>query len=257
MSVEEIPLTGGNVSEGVVRVGDTVRRPCGYWTPAVHALLAYLHDVGFSGAPKPLGIDDQGREVLSFAAGAAVYPGNLGLISSDGQLARVARLIREFHSAVAGFVAPPDARWQTLIPDVGADLIVHHDLAPWNLVAGEGNWTFIDWDAAAPGTRLWDVAYSLHSFVPLTANPASRSEDDGHRIRVFADAYGLDEPERRTLASLLAPRARSMHDFLQAQAALSVQPWTRLWNEGHGDNWRDDADYIAQHVDGWTELLLR
>ena len=35
----EIPLGGGNVSGGVVRIGDTVRRPAGPWTPAVHALL--------------------------------------------------------------------------------------------------------------------------------------------------------------------------------------------------------------------------
>ena len=35
--VEE-PLRGGNVSARVVRVGDTVRRPAGPHTPAVHAL---------------------------------------------------------------------------------------------------------------------------------------------------------------------------------------------------------------------------
>jgi hypothetical protein len=57
----ETPLGGGNMSSGVVRVGDTVRRPAGPWTPAVHALLAHLHAVGFHGAPAPLGIDQQGR----------------------------------------------------------------------------------------------------------------------------------------------------------------------------------------------------
>jgi hypothetical protein len=61
---DEQPLTGGNVSVGVVRVGDTVRRPSGPWTPAVHALLRYLGSAGFDGAPEPLGIDAQGREVL-------------------------------------------------------------------------------------------------------------------------------------------------------------------------------------------------
>jgi hypothetical protein len=47
----EIPLAGGNMSGGVVRVGDTVRRPAGPWTPAVHALLTHLHAAGFRGAP--------------------------------------------------------------------------------------------------------------------------------------------------------------------------------------------------------------
>ena len=48
MTGTEIPLAGGNMSAGVVRVGDTVRRPAGPWTPAVHALLTHLHEAGFS-----------------------------------------------------------------------------------------------------------------------------------------------------------------------------------------------------------------
>jgi hypothetical protein len=55
MADGETPLSGGNMSSGVVRVGDTVRRPAGPWTPAVHALLAHLHEAGFRCAPRPLG----------------------------------------------------------------------------------------------------------------------------------------------------------------------------------------------------------
>jgi hypothetical protein len=46
MTGTETPLGGGNMSSGVVRSGDTVRRPAGPWTSAVHALLAHLHDAG-------------------------------------------------------------------------------------------------------------------------------------------------------------------------------------------------------------------
>ncbi|MEU1283126.1 hypothetical protein [Kitasatospora sp. NPDC005856] len=66
---EEVPLSGGNMSVGVVRVGDTVRRPAGPWTPAVHALLEHLHAVGFRAVPRPLGLDGQGREVLGLRTG--------------------------------------------------------------------------------------------------------------------------------------------------------------------------------------------
>ncbi|MGH3171034.1 MAG: hypothetical protein ACRDN0_34865 [Trebonia sp.] len=69
MTGTEIPLPGGNMNGGVVRVGDTVRRPAGPWTPAVHALLAHLHAVGFAGAPRPLGIDEHDREILTFVPG--------------------------------------------------------------------------------------------------------------------------------------------------------------------------------------------
>ncbi len=195
----EIPLSGGNVSSGVVRIGDTVRRPAGPWTPAVHALLGYLHAAGFGGAPRPLGLDELGREVLTFIPGTIAWPGNFDLLDPDDRVRRVARLIRDFHDAVTRFRPPPDARWQALIPAEGTGIIAHHDLAPWNLVISPRRWAFIDWDTAAPGSALWDVAYALHGFVPLSANPSYRRGDPAHRMRLFADAYGLDQAQRQQL----------------------------------------------------------
>jgi hypothetical protein len=65
----EHPLGGGNVAAGIVRVGDTVRKPAGYWTPAVEALLSHLWRRGFTGAPRPLGRDVEGRQVLEYVPG--------------------------------------------------------------------------------------------------------------------------------------------------------------------------------------------
>jgi len=252
----EIPLNGGNMSAGVVRAGDTVRRPAGPWTPAVHALLTHLHDAGFRGAPRPLGIDDRGREILTFVAGTVVWPGHFHLLDADGQLIRAARLIREFHDAVAGFVPPPGARWQALMPDGGDEIIAHCDLAPWNLVVGERQWAFIDWDTAAPGTRLWDLAYAMHGFAPLSADPAFQRDDAGRRLRLIADAYGLTEAQRVDIVPLLARRTRAMHAFLAREAARGTQPWARLWQQGHGDAWDADTSYIAQREARWQQALL-
>jgi hypothetical protein len=63
---EKALLTGGRITQGVVRVGNTVRRPTGPHTPFVHSLLRHLEEVGFDGAPRVLGIDEQGREILTF-----------------------------------------------------------------------------------------------------------------------------------------------------------------------------------------------
>jgi hypothetical protein len=72
---EEIPLAGGVDNLGsVVRVGDTVRRPQRPTSAATHALLRHLESVGFEGAPRLLGVDEQGREVLSYIEGSAVLP---------------------------------------------------------------------------------------------------------------------------------------------------------------------------------------
>jgi Ser/Thr protein kinase RdoA (MazF antagonist) len=253
--VEE-PLHGGNVSAGVVRVGDTVRRPAGPQTPAVHALLSYLHEVGFEGAPRPLGLDEKGREVLTYIPGTVPWPEHFALVEPAAQLARTARLIRAFHDAVSGFTPPAGARWQVLIPAEGpCDIIAHHDLAPWNLVVGR-TWAFIDWDCAGPGGRLWDVAYAVHGFVPMSADPALQRRDAGTRLRVFADAYGLTEAERRDLAPMLARRTRSMHDFLAGQAAAGSQPWLGLWRDGHGDAWRGDTEYLERNEGRWADALL-
>ena len=124
----ETPLSGGNMSTGIVRVGDTVRRPAGPWTPAVHALLTHLHEAGFDGAPRPLGLDSRGREVLTFIPGTPAWPGRFRLLDGDAQLRRAARLIRDFHDAVATFTPPSDARWQALTPADGDEIIAHHDL---------------------------------------------------------------------------------------------------------------------------------
>jgi aminoglycoside phosphotransferase (APT) family kinase protein len=259
VTIEEIPLTRGNVSAGVVRVGATVRRPAGPWTPAVHALLTHLRDLGFRAAPRPLGLDEQGREVLEFVPGTTVWPDRFAEVGPRDRLARVGRLIRELHDAAAAFTPPPDAVWRVVIPpedDGGGEIIAHHDLAPWNLVTDGDAWTFIDWDGAGPGSRLWDLAYAVKAFVPLSADPAWRRPDAAARVRVLADSYGLDEDQRRRLAPMLARRARAMYDLLAAGHQHGTRPWARLWAGGHGEIWRQDTGYIGRNEEGWLAALL-
>ncbi len=158
----EHPLLGGNVSNAVVKVGATVRKPGSDATPAVDALLRHLDDVGFDGAPRTLGRDDQGRQILEFIPGEVVH---LSGLLGERDLRRVGALIRGLHDASASFVPPADALWDVVIPPDRVDLVCHHDLAPWNLVRDGGRLVFIDWDNAGPGSRLWDLAYAATTFV--------------------------------------------------------------------------------------------
>lgn len=249
--MEEHILAGGNVAETVVRVGTTVRKPAGPATPAVEALLAHLADVGFEGAPRSLGRDEAGRHVLEYIPGTmadALPPMSLG------ELRRLGRLIRDFHDAVDGFRPPADAAWDVVISPDRTDLITHHDLAPWNLVRDGDRWVFIDWDGAGPGSRLWDLAYAAHGFVPMAAggDPAV----DAPRLRALADGYGLDETQRRELPALIGANTRGMYDLLRTSSLTGRQPWARLYAEGHGDHWGPAADYIDEHVHVWTAALL-
>jgi hypothetical protein len=198
--VEE-PLEGGNTSDGVVRIGATVRRPAGPWTPAVDALLRHLESVGYAGSPRSLGFDDQGRHVLEYV------PGEIGPLfphdrhEGNDSLRRVGALIRDFHDAVTGFGPPADAKWNVAIPPDEQTLITHHDLAPWNLVRGVDRWVFIDWDNAGPGSRLWDLSYAAHGFVPLS--PVVVLSEASARLRSFVHGYGARTASswKRTLIS--------------------------------------------------------
>src|SRR5580698_6447429 len=108
--IEDGGQANGSVTT-VVRIGETIRRPVGVWTPAVHALLDHLHQAGFDGAPQPRGIDEYGREILSLVPGeVAMRPWPPVLVSGDG-LWQLARWLRRYHDAVVDFVPPADVEW--------------------------------------------------------------------------------------------------------------------------------------------------
>ena len=182
-----------------MRVGATVRRPTGAWTPGVHALLRHLESKGFGGAPRALGTDDEGREILTYVEGTWSGPTGSSSSSGDAALAAIARLIRAYHDAVADF-DHSGYEWSDRgnDPDGPPEILCHNDLAPWNLIATESGWTFIDWDLAAPGRRAWDLGWALLSFVPLTpafeARPRARPR---HRIDVFSRSVRLGCSARR------------------------------------------------------------
>jgi Ser/Thr protein kinase RdoA (MazF antagonist) len=239
----------GNATTGVVRIGDTVRRPAGPWTDSVDALLGHLWTVGFTGAPRPLGRDEQGRQVLEYVPGEV---GPAGGTYSSAELFSIGRMLATLHDALAGFVPPPDAVWNRLIPPDREEMICHNDVAPWNLVRSDRGWVLIDWDAAAPGSRLWDIAYAAQSMAGLrTERPVAES---AARLRAFVDGYGLEPAAGPALARMLGPRARAMYDLLREGAREQRQPWARIWTED-GPYWLATAEYLDAHRQAWIAAL--
>jgi len=175
---DEVPLAGGRVNPGVVRVGETVRRPMGARAPFIHDRLVHLEAVGFDGAPRFLGVDEVGREIISFLPGTPI-PGTE--ILSDSEIQSAATLIQRYHDAAAA------------IPDVVLDrheTVIHGDAGPWNILWVDGRAsTLIDFDEARPGERLEDLGFAWKG-LRLVADGPSVSEQR-RRLGILAEAYGV------------------------------------------------------------------
>ncbi|GLY86627.1 aminoglycoside phosphotransferase family protein [Actinoallomurus iriomotensis] len=183
----------------VVRLGDTVRRPTHPWTPAVHALLGHLEQVGFPYSPRLLGIDEEGREVLTYLDGESGPDGWVKVVDDAG-LKTFARLLREYHDAVAGFRPPDELTWFTGERGLGDDeVICHGDFGPWNIVwRGTRPAGILDWDYARPTHRMHDIAYALEYVAPFRDDAEClrwlrhpEPPDRRHRLELFAATYGL------------------------------------------------------------------
>lgn len=184
--MEETPLEGGAVNE-VVRIGATVRRTPTERSDYVRDLLALFERHGWPGAPRLLATDERGREMFGYIEGrAAVTSEERAAARTDANLADVARLVRAFHDLTHGTPLAGDH-----------DVVCHNDLAPKNTVyAVDGDdWrplALVDWDLAAPGERVHDVAHLCWQYLDLGPEVTDVPEA-ARRIRLVCNAYGLDE----------------------------------------------------------------
>lgn len=218
-------------------------------------MLRHLEAAGFAGSPRVLGVDDEGREVLSYVEGRAAWPWEaFAAVASDEGLIKVAELINAYHAAVAAFAAPSDAAWSRIAPRNGAEIICHNDLAPWNLILEpSGAWVFVDWDLTAPGARLSDLAYAARNFVPLFPD---RPPDLPivHRLRLLSDVWAV---EPAALIEAIVWRARADADGLRARAEAGQQPWRAMWDAGHGEANEAIARFAADNAGRWLSELSR
>lgn len=228
---DEVSL-GGNLNQAV-RVGETVRRRAGPWTPAVHSLLRYLEQSGFE-APRVLGMDAQGREILAYIPGEAYAGGTVRVpdrVLDEEHLIDAARLLRQYHDVVKKFSPPPDAEWRIVAPTTN-ELVCHNDWSPWNALFREGRLAvMLDWDLAGPGSRLWDVGAAAACWVPLSSGAELFTvAERAQRLRMFCDAYGL--ADRSELLATIQLRGEHVARFIEARGRSGEPGFTTLlaWN---------------------------
>ena len=230
----EDPLLGGTANRGLVfRVGNTVRRPIRETSASTHALLRHLAAVGFAGAPRFLGIDDQGREVLSYVPGEAVTPPYPAWALTDEALDSVVRLLHDYHDAVSTFNAAGYAWPRAVPPPFGGGVVSHNDPNLDNVVFRDGRAVaLIDFDLASPGSAVWDVAATARLWAPLRLDRDIADARRGRalsRLRRVVDAYHLTEADRAVVADAVLCNHDWCYDIVRHGAESGHAGYTAYW----------------------------
>ncbi|RXW32670.1 phosphotransferase enzyme family protein [Propioniciclava flava] len=238
----EKPLEGGNMTP-VSRAGDQVFREAGPWTPTIQRLLAHLRDQGLAWVPEPQGWTKDGREALAYLKGKVpTYP-LATWVYDEAVLVQAGRWLRELHDATADYT-DPEATWRG-IPRQPHEVICHNDFAPYNMVFRDHELIgVIDWDFAAPGPRLWDLAYLAYRIAPLMRpeNPDAPtiSIDLGARLTMLLDAYGSTASVPELLSTIVA-RLEELASFTRTHGTARKND--KLLADA--ENYRQDAAYLA------------
>lgn len=234
-SADEVPLLGGRLTSGVVRVGETVRRPSSSSSPFVARLLAHLEASGFDGAPKHLGLDEAGRDTFTYIHGWV--PAKFQRFS-DLQIRGAGLLLRGLHDATRG---------SELTGEHAA--VCHHDPGPNNVVfQGDRPVAFIDFDSAAPGDPMHDFGYLAWTWCVSSRPDRQPAERQAAQLRLLVDAYGMDSVDRADVVEATLTQVersisiwRERHEGLDGPAAAGPPFADRLaWS-------RRERTYLKTH----------
>lgn len=234
---EEV-LVGGVANAGrVVRVGDEVFRPAGPHSESIHRFLAALRDDGFTGVPAPIAVESDGRERLTFVAGAVAVPPYPEWVQQDEALVSLAVLTRRFHEA-SSRVGLVELDWSAEMADPeSGPLICHNDICLENVVfQGTEAVGLLDFDFAAPGSPIRDLSAMARMCVPVddpqsAANLGWSMADRAARTRLLADSYGLSRLQRHELLKYLDGSIGNGGQWVHSKVKAGDPNFIEMWNK--------------------------
>jgi hypothetical protein len=232
----------------VVRIDRTVRRRPHQNTPGVHALLTHLEQTRFDAAPRALGFDAEGREIVSYIAGTAGHYPLESYVLSESTLIQVARLLRRYHDATATFSVPEASAWRHSLAGP-KQVICHGDAGPYNIIFRGGSpVAFIDFEHATPGPRVWDIAFMVYRFAPLcglraqSLTPVSLKEI-ARRIRIFSSSYGVSGDH--DLFHWIQLRLKTEIDLFHDETAEDAPRRRKQIEDGHLALYQNDLRSVS------------
>ncbi|RFC70063.1 phosphotransferase [Streptomyces sp. AcE210] len=263
-------LPGGMMNAGaVVRRGEVVERPAPPNVRALHAYLRALRRHGFDAAPVPVGVRADGREQLEFITGDVAAPPFPRWAMSETALRSVGGLLRRLHEASAGVRVDVSAGWAGELADPeGGTMLCHNDVCPENVVFRDGRAVaLIDFDQAAPGRPVWDVALTAGYWVPMldpeSAAPlypipgTSPASDAPARLRLLADSYGLSPRERAELPEVVEQAAEVCRAFVARRVAEGNPAYVQaLRDRGGWERWDRIQAWLTARREAFRGALL-
>jgi tRNA A-37 threonylcarbamoyl transferase component Bud32 len=235
---KEEKFSQGHSNKEVVKVGNTARRAICKNSEYVHELLQHLEEKRYPYSPKFVGMDDKGREILTFLDGD-IARGDIDW--TDEQLRQITRMIKEFHNATEG---------SNLVGD--KEVVCHNDLAPWNLVIKNSKPVgFIDFDDSTPGYRIDDFAYFLWTFLDLGRDISVKEQ--GRKIQILSKEYGEFKP-KKLIKSIL----RQQKKILKKRRYLSKNANTkgeRHLSKTKIDEIKSEMEWVRENKEEIIKIL--
>ncbi len=265
MTAEDEALVGGMMNAGAVfRRGALVERPAPRNARALHAYLLALKEHGFDAAPVPVGLTADGREQLTFIPGDVALPPFPDWAMTKSALESVGSLLRRLHERGTAVAVDTDAEWPRDLADPeGGVMLCHNDVCPDNVVFRDGRAAaLIDFDLAAPGRPLWDIAMTARYWVPML-DPGSAAAfypsglDAAARLRILADSYGLSAGDRVELPGVIEQATEVCRAFVTHRVADGDPVYLQaLAERGGWDRWDRMQAWLLDHRKTFTAALL-
>lgn len=237
-------MHGGRTTPGVVRVGDTVRRPRGHRAPFVSTAVTWLNEHGFAHAPTYLGVDEQDRDVFEYVPGTTTdHPSQ----RQEAAYRNIASILRRLHTITSG----------ADFLESGSSCLLHGDPGPYNVIMRDGRpVALIDWDSARPGKPVEDVGYAGWTRCVQSVGNVP-VHDQAQRLRAFRDAYDPALPGDELLTAVLDQQARIAQIEARVAADRSASTARREHARGAVRWANNDAAFLRTNRDLFlTELCL-
>lgn len=218
MEMKEIPLRGGRSTDGVVRIGNTLRRPHKQESEFANTILKYLERHGYPYSQRYLGRDEYGRDTFAFIEG--YVPSEIGN-TTFAQLCEFMKIVKRLHDVSSRF-APK------------GKVICHNDLSPCNTVfRSDVPVAIIDWDSAAFGERWEDLTYLLWLWINIGSYKRAEIDILG-QMKSALTIYRADEQTLREFADKLIWRMNKViadmsPDNYQYERTKNWVAFSKIW----------------------------